>query len=156
MRDARFGGKTMERLSFGFSREHAELYDKVLDAYKNDEQALAHACVRALAQLSESEPGEVKEEIVRELSSHYANEEDDNADAYVEREVILDAPTMKWLKLLGERFSSECAESTFMNGVILLSVMFDIIARKPDARLTVFPVNIPLSQIVTGRPQSYH
>jgi len=153
-RNAPYQGTTMERMSFGFSREHAELYDKVLDVYKNNERALAHACVRALAQLCESEHDEVKEEIVSSLSSHYAAEE--TSEEFFEREVTLDTPTMKWLQLLGERFGSDCPESTFMNGVILLSVMLDILSYKPDARLSIFPVNIPLSQIINGRPQSYH
>ncbi len=149
----------MHTLTFGVSRRLAQVYDAMLDRYQQNEEALAHACIRILVHFGDSINDEQSDEIYEKLAVYQQDEGDD--EEYFEREIIVDAPTHAWLRLLSDRHRDKPEiEMMFMNGVILTSIMFEVVKEKPTAHLTSIitqtPVEVPIQQLLETRPQFYN
>jgi hypothetical protein len=138
----------------------AELYDRVFDHYNQNEVSLAHASIRAFVQFHESQENETREQIEERMGFYMEKEGDENAPITTRREIFLDRATMDWIRFsqgnLKKSGIDHDAETIFMTGIILLSIMLEVMRRTPSATLSIHPIEMPLSQIIAVRPQLYN
>lgn len=154
----------MTPIRFSIERNLAEVYDSVFDSLGHNEDALAHASVRALLQYIESSDDGRKEEINELMAKHRETALQNESDEVFEREILIDPITLSWLERMNTQYDSDNTWSVFMTGVLVLWSMLDILKRDPEACLTItapsnsrsMSVEVPFSQIVYGRPQSQH
>lgn len=140
----------------------AQVYDKVYDHYHQNEVALAHAALRAFVQFHESQENDTKEEIRERLDSFIETMDDDEEDEPISthREALLDRTTMDWITRVQNDMKKSGADhdetTIYMNGIIILSIMLDVVRKSPTARLSIFPIEMPLRQIIAVKPQLHN
>ncbi len=147
---------SMEEFTLGMGRVAVEIYDATFDAFKQQEEAFTHAALRAVTNYIESWNDEQKNEITDLLIDQQNTLDEDSPDELFERKILVDDPTRVWLERIATQNGEELPESVLTTGVFLLSVMLEIVKRKPNASLYTFPTITPIKQILDGKPQLYN
>ena len=89
---------------------------------------------------------------------HMGGEEEEPISTH--REIFLDKTTLDWIRFVQNSAkgsgTDHSAETICMTGIVLLSIMLEVMRKKPSARLSIHPIEMPLSQIIAVRPQLYN